>query len=60
MVEVKQRKTAHPNVKAKEQAARELFEKLNSIRYAIKRDDEIRHGMLKMFYKRLVEFVYNT
>jgi len=39
--------TAHPNVVAKEQAARELFEKLNSIRYAIKRDDEIRRGMLQ-------------
>lgn len=48
VVEVKQAdQTAHPNVVAKEQAARELFEKLNSIRYAIKRDDEIRRGMLQ-------------
>jgi type III restriction enzyme len=48
VVEVKQAdQTAHPNVVAKEQAARELFEKLNSIRYIVKRDDEIRRGMLQ-------------
>jgi len=34
-------------VVAKEQAARELFEKLNSIHYIIKRDDEIRRGMFQ-------------
>lgn len=48
VVEVKQAdQTAHPNVIAKEQAARELFEKLNSIHYIIKRDDEIRRGMFQ-------------
>lgn len=48
VVEVKQAdQTAHPNVVAKEQAARELFEKLNSIHYIIKRDDEIHRGMFQ-------------
>ncbi|MGI9951922.1 TnsA endonuclease N-terminal domain-containing protein [Moorellaceae bacterium AZ2] len=48
VVEVKQAdQTTHPNVVAKEQAARELFEKLNSIHYIIKRDDEIRRGMFQ-------------
>jgi len=45
VVEVKQaEQTAHPHVIAKEQAARELFEKPNSIHYIIKRDDDIRRG----------------
>ncbi len=48
VVEVKQaEQTAHSNVVAKEQAACELFEKLNSIHYIIKRDDEIRRGMFQ-------------
>ncbi len=48
VVEVKQAdQTAHPNVVAKERAARELFEKLNSIHYINQRDDEIRRGMLQ-------------
>jgi superfamily II DNA or RNA helicase len=45
VIEVKREdQTEHPNVQAKDKAAREVFETLNGILYRVKPDDEIRRG----------------
>jgi hypothetical protein len=45
VIEVKRAdQTEHPNVKAKDEAARQVFERLNNILYRVKPDDQIRRG----------------
>jgi type III restriction enzyme len=53
VVEVKREdQTEHPNVKAKDEAAREVFETLNGIFYHVKPDDEIRRGEVYDIFQR--------
>jgi type III restriction enzyme len=53
VVEVKREdQTEHPNVKAKDTAAREVFETLNGIFYHVKPDDEIRRGEIHDIFQR--------
>jgi superfamily II DNA or RNA helicase len=53
VVEVKREdQTEHPNVKAKDAAAREVFETLNGIFYHVKPDDEIRRGEVYDIFQR--------
>jgi len=54
VIEVKREdQIEHPNVKAKDAAAREVFEALNSILYHIKPDDEIRRGEIHDIFRRV-------
>jgi hypothetical protein len=53
VIEVKREdQTDHPNVKAKDEAAREVFERLNAILYHVKPDDEIRRGEIHDIFQR--------
>jgi type III restriction enzyme len=53
VVEVKREdQTEHPNVKAKDAAAREVFETLNSIIYHVKPDDQVRRGEIHDIFQR--------
>ena len=55
VIEVKREdQTEHPNVKAKDAAAREVFEALNGIFYHVKPDDEIRRGEIHDIFQRIV------
>ena len=55
VVEVKREdQTEHPNVKAKDAAAREVFEALNGIFYHVKPDDEIRREEIHDIFQRVV------
>ncbi len=52
VIEVKrQDQIEHPNVKAKDAAARRVFETLNGILYHIKPDDEIRRGEIHDIFR---------
>jgi hypothetical protein len=42
----------HPNVRAKDAAAREVFETLSGILYHIKPDDEIRRGEIRDIFRQ--------
>jgi len=54
VVEVKREdQTEHPNVKAKDAAAQEVFEALNGIFYHVKPDDEIRRGEIHDIFQRV-------
>ena len=44
---------AHPNVRAKDAAARQVFESLNDILYCLKPDDEIRRGEIHDIFRRV-------
>ena len=53
VIEVKREdQTVHPNVKAKDTAARRVFEALNGIFYHVKPDDEIRRGEIYDLFQR--------
>ncbi len=53
VIEVKrQDQIEHPNVKAKDTAARQVFETLNDILYHVKPDDEIRRGEIHDIFRR--------
>ncbi len=55
VIEVKrQDQTEHPNVKAKDDAARQVFETLNGILYHVKPDDQIRRGEIHDIFQRAV------
>ena len=54
VIEVKREdQIEHPNVKAKDEAAREVFEALNGILYHVKPDDEIRRGEIHDIFQRV-------
>jgi len=54
VVEVKREdQTEHPNVKAKDAAAQEVFEALNGIFYHVKPDDEIRRNEIHDIFQRV-------
>lgn len=54
VIEVKrQDQIEHPNVKAKDAAARQVFETLNDILYHVKPDDEIRRGEVHDIFRRV-------
>ena len=54
VIEVKREdQIEHPNVKAKDDAAREVFEALNGILYHVKPDDEIRRGEIHDIFQRI-------
>lgn len=53
VIEVKREdQVEHPNVKAKDAAALEVFESLNGILYRVKPDDEIRRGEIHDIFQR--------
>jgi uncharacterized membrane protein len=53
VIEVKREdQVEHPNVKAKDAAAREVFETLSGILYRVKPDDEIRRGEIHDIFRR--------
>jgi len=55
VIEVKREdQTVHPNVKAKDTAARRVFEALNGIFYHVKPDDEIRRGDFHDIFQRVM------
>ena len=55
VIEVKREdQVEHPNVKAKDEAAREVFEALNGILYHVKPADEIRRGEIHDIFQRAV------
>lgn len=55
VIEVKREdQVEHPNVKAKDAAALEVFESLNGILYHVKPDDEIRRGEIHDIFQRTV------
>ena len=52
VIEVKREdQTEHPNVKAKDDAARQVFEALNGILYHVKPDDQIRRGEIHDIFR---------
>jgi superfamily II DNA or RNA helicase len=54
VIEVKrQDQVEHPNVQAKDAAARAVFETLNGILYHVKPDDEIRRGEIYDLFRRV-------
>ena len=54
VVEVKREdQTEHPNVRAKDDAAKQVFETLNGIFYHVKPDDEIRRGEIHDIFRRM-------
>jgi type III restriction enzyme len=60
VIEVKREdQIEHPNVQAKDDAAREVFEALNGILYHVKPDDEIRRGEIHDIFRRTNSLPHN-